>query len=109
MGLHPLQNIVQRLYCSEDVWAFVEHNGLRTMSHGGVGDFGTRRHSLLGESFKYLSCPNDGAMGGLANPENLLLDFGHPLKSAFDSEVAPRNHYAKAGTLHTCKQHGWEL
>jgi hypothetical protein len=48
MGLHPLEDVIKGSD-GGDVRPFVQHDALRPMTHGRVGDLRTRGDPLLGE------------------------------------------------------------
>src|SRR5690606_28142152 len=77
----------------KEVRAFVQHYALGPLGHGGVRDFGSRGLSLLRQILKHLSCPDDGHMRGLAEPEYLLLHFSQALPTTFHREIASSNHH----------------
>src|SRR5262249_53541699 len=95
MSFHSLQDVIQSLHGTQNMRAFVEHDGLRPMPHRGIGDFRAGRNSLLCKVFENLRCPNDRTMRRLANPQNFFLNLCHSLKSTLDGEVAASDHDAE--------------
>jgi hypothetical protein len=54
--------------------------------------------------------PDDGHMGGLTQPQNLLLDLGKPLPPNLHCKVAPRNHDANGiRSLHASQEQPGQL
>jgi hypothetical protein len=102
--LHPLENIVEYAHRLMDVRPLVEHYALGAVSHGSIGDFRTRRRTLLGQIFEHLGRPDCRAVRSLADPENLLLCLGQALVATFDRQIPSRNHHSDAFMPHRGEQ-----
>jgi hypothetical protein len=51
------------------------------------------------------SGPDHRDVGGLADPEDLLLNFRQPLEPALHRQIAAGDHRPGTGTPHGCQQH----
>ena len=98
--LHALENVGEHADGRDRVWAFVEHDALGALPHGGVGDFRAGRNAFFGETFENLGRPDDRNVGGLADPENLFLNFRETLIAALDGQIAAGNHDSEGTRAH---------
>ncbi len=64
--------------------ALVQHYAFGAVPHRGVRDLGAGRHPFLGKRLQNLCRPDHGDVGGLADPEDLLLNFRQSLEAALD-------------------------
>jgi hypothetical protein len=83
-----VQDVVEDGHGVVDEGSFVEHDAFGAVAHRGVGDLGSGGLTSSGQLLKHLGRPDNGKVGGFADPEDLLLEFGEALVAALDREVA---------------------
>jgi hypothetical protein len=87
--LHPLQDVVQRLDCLEDVRTLVQHHAL-----------GARGQPSLCQRFKHLRGPDHRHVRGFRQPQDLLLHLGEPLPAHLHRQVTAGDHHAELPAAH---------
>lgn len=110
--LHAAQNVIQRAHCFDHVRALVQHHALGALCHGGVGDFGTRWCSLLGQCFEHLRGPDYlQHMRRFADPEDFSSLLLLRLKRSKLHSTAKRacDHDGNGVTAHRRQQYWSEV
>jgi len=92
---HRAEQFIQHADGLDHIGSLVEHHAFGAFGHCRIGQFSAGGEAFLGQGLQHLRRPDDGHMGGLADPENLLLQFGHAQVTGLDGQVAARNHDAK--------------
>jgi hypothetical protein len=101
MGLHARQDVIERAQRRDDEWRpLVQHHALSSVTHGSVGNLGPRRKALPRKRVQNLSRPDHRDVSGLADPQDLLLNFGQPFEAALDGQIAPRDHDPRTWQFH---------
>ena len=81
--LHAREDVVERRrWRSTIVRALVQHHAFGALAHRRVGDLRARGLAGLRERLEHLGGPDDGHVGGLAQPQDLLLHLGEALVAA---------------------------
>ena len=97
---HAREDVVEHHDGVVDVGALVQHDALGALPHRGVADLGPGRQTALGHLLEDLGRPDHRQMGGLTQPQRLLLHLGQSLVADLDGQVAARDHDSDPGTAH---------
>ena len=100
MAAHALQYAIQGFDGLDDIRPLVEHDAFGSGRMRCIGNFSARGHPVFGHALQYLCGPDCRNMCGIAQADDLLLDFRQTLKSDFDGQIAACNHDSKFRMLH---------
>ena len=93
MRRHAAEQAVEHADRGVDVRPLVEEDAFGAGGHRRVGHLAARRQPLPDQVLEHLRRPDHRDMGGLAQPQHLLLHFRHPLEAHFDGEIAAGDHH----------------
>ena len=104
MAGHASEDVIEHDHCVVDVRSFVEHDTLGSLTHRGVGDFGSRRVAGASKLVKDLGGPDDRDVRGFTQPEDLFLHLGEAFVASFDGEVSPGDHDPDESGRASCRE-----
>ena len=94
-ALHAREHALEKAYRVDDARPLVQHHAFGTTAHGGIGDLGPRRRARLRHLLQYLRRPDHRHVRRLAQPQDLLLQFGEALVADLDRKIATGDHHAQ--------------